>query len=50
MPPGPRDLRKVGFLAVEEESSIKASAGDGTLDLEKKQTSLVGENSRSRKS
>lgn len=45
-----KGLRKVGFLAVKEESSIKASAGDGTIDLEKKQTSLVGENRRSRKS
>lgn len=49
MSPGPRGLRKVGSLAVEEESSIKASAGDGTIDLEKKQTTLVGENRRSRK-
>lgn len=50
MSPGPRGLRKMGFLAVEEESSIKASPGDGTIDLEKKQTSVVGENRRSRKS
>ena len=45
---GPRGFTKVGFLAVEEENSIKASPGDGTIDFKKKQTSPMGENHRNR--